>query len=129
MFDAPIGDFIAKFGHLIGWTVLVGIAWRLRGVVEEQVNLWRGIDKQTKEAVHEVVIVKEKVDTMQTNHMAHMQRDLENISKSNDAAVEALQDIGKGIAVLVDRGTRETIIETKIKHIEPGKPGDNGTKE
>ena len=62
MFDASIGDFIAKFGHLIGWTVLVGIAWRLRGTVEEQVNLWRGIDKQTKDAVAEVVVVKEKVE-------------------------------------------------------------------
>lgn len=119
MYDFSIGDFIAKFGHLVGWTVLITFVWRLRGVVEEQVTLWKGIDKQTKEAVEEVVIVKSKVDEMQTNHMAHMQTDLGEIRKSNDTAVQVLNDISKGIAVLADRGSREMIVETKIRHVVP----------
>ena len=122
MFDNSFGDFITKFAPLIGWTALIGIAWRLRGVVEEQVTLWKRIDAQTKEAVHEVATVKEKVDTLQTNHMAHMQGALEGIGRSNDKSVELLQDIKAGIGILTDRGTRDLVVETKIRHVDPISP-------
>lgn len=117
--EFSIGDFVAKFGHLIGWTAIVGIAWKLRGAIEEKSTLWNNIDQQTKTTGVEVAEVKEKVGTLESNHMAHMQRDLESISKSNEEAVDALHSIKEGIAVLVDRGNRETIVETKIRHVSP----------
>lgn len=122
--DFSIGDAIAKYAPLIGWSALVTIVWRISAKYRDQTNTWQEIDKQSKIAAEATLLVSRKVDVLQDNHMKRLQEGLDRLSDSNDRAVVVLQDISSGIKVLVDRGQRETIVETKIRHVTPVVPGD-----
>jgi hypothetical protein len=122
MFDTSLGDIIAKYAPLVGWATLIGLVWRFRGIIDDQLLVWKGIDSQTKEALTTVANVKEKVDVLQNTHLRNIQTGLETLGNSNEKAVEVLQDIKNGIGILVDRGTRDLVVETKIRHVDPISP-------
>ena len=129
MFDTSLGDIIAKYAPLVGWATLLSMVWRFRGVIDDQLRVWKGIDEQTKQAVFTVSSVKEKVDLLQTTHLRNIETGLGQISSSNDKANDLLQDIKAGIGILADRGNRELVVETKIRHVDPLSPKPIDDKE
>ena len=104
--SSPTVETIHSIVEIFGWpALLTGFVWLVRTFDKGQREL-RDIHDGTKLAVTTVAEVKNAVDTMQTNHLAHLQDGIESLAKSNDKAVELLVSVDRNIAILADRSTR-----------------------
>ena len=102
----PQLDLVDELIRIFGWPALLGaLVWAVRKWDAGQHDL-KSMALNTTKAVSGVEDVKAQVTVLQTNHMAHLQEGIEQVAKSNDQAVSILQNIDKGIAVLVDREPR-----------------------
>ncbi len=104
-------EWLADHFHIIGWTGLGLFAWRGRGYIDKfmatiAASDARLLETQTgvKEAVSVVKEVKAGVDTIQTNHLGHMEDDMSALAEKQDASNLILTSIDKNISILVDRG-------------------------
>jgi Mg2+ and Co2+ transporter CorA len=92
-------DDLRDVVHIVGIPgIIAAIIWMIRRNDQSQRQL-RDIDNNAKLSVTTVAEVKACVDTMQNNHMAHMQGDL-------NKQTEILTSIDKNIGILVDRNPR-----------------------
>jgi hypothetical protein len=103
MFDpTPHLDVFEKLVRIIGWPALVGaVIWLVRTFDASNRKL-TDIDKNSKSAFDTVVTVQAQVTTLETNHMKHMQDELEK-------QTEILGNVDRGIGILVDRTPRREV--------------------
>ncbi len=96
-------DVVEKLVHIFGIPAIVGaIVWMMRKYDAGEKG-WQEIRDNTKLSVATAAEVKLAVDTMQTNHLAHISEDIKSLHSSETKTIEVLTSIDKGIAVLVDR--------------------------
>ena len=101
----PIDTF-DKVVRICGWPTLICIlVWAVRKWDADH-RVFSEIHENTKKAVEKVAVVEQEVETLKSNHLAHLQIGMDRLATSNDKAVEVLQEISTGITVLVDRGAR-----------------------
>jgi len=108
MFQAahPHLDLIDELVRILGWPALFGvIAWVIRKYDAGQAE-FKKLGENTALAVQGITQVKQQVDTLETNHIAHLQIGINAVAKSNDQAVEVLREINKGIGIVLDRVPR-----------------------
>jgi len=99
----PQLDLVEEVIRMIGWPSLAAaFVWTIRKYDAGQ-RKFEEIGKNTEIAVKGVAEVKTAVDTIQNNHLHHLQEGITRLAESNDAAVAVLQSIDKGITVLQDR--------------------------
>lgn len=102
----PHLDLFDEIVRILGWPTLLGVlVWAIRTWDKGQ-RQFAEIGENTKTAVAGVAQVKAQVDTIQTNHLAHLQDGITRLADSNDKAVEVLHDIKTGIGILSDRFPR-----------------------
>jgi len=102
----PHLDLLDEIIRVVGWPTLFGaLVWIVRKWDKGQ-REFREMSENTKIAVAGVKQVQEQVDTITVNHLAHLQTGISQVAASNDKAVEILESIDKGVAVLVDRDRR-----------------------
>lgn len=102
----PQLDMIDQIVRIFGWpTLLCTLVWLIRTWDKGQRQVAE-IDANTKTTIAAVSVVKDAVDKMTNNHLAHLQAGIEQVAKSNDEAVEILHKINTGISVLTDRFPR-----------------------
>jgi hypothetical protein len=100
-------DLIDELVRLLGWpAILAALVWVIR-IYDAGQREFKEIGKNTEIAIKGVAEVKAAVDTIQTNHLAHLQQGITRLAESNDTAVIVLQNIDKGIGILTDRLPRE----------------------
>jgi hypothetical protein len=102
----PFLDSIDQMLRILGWPTLLSIlVWGIRTYDKGQVE-FKALQHNTLTAVNEVGEVKTMVSVMQNNHLAHLQAGIEEVAKSNDAAVVVLGRIDTNIQILADRDRR-----------------------
>lgn len=102
----PQLDTVDQIIRILGWpTLLCVLVWLIRTWDKGQRQVAE-IDANTKTTIAAVSVVKDVVDKMTSNHLAHLQLGIEQVAKSNDQAVEILRKIDTGISVLTDRFPR-----------------------
>jgi hypothetical protein len=89
-------NFINSYIHVVGWGFLGIIAWKIRGGLDKFMAASKATSEALLEAKEDIEYVKQKIDKLTDNHFQHLQ---ETVNRSN----ELLEDINKGIYVLVDR--------------------------
>ena len=95
----PHLDIVEKLVHIFGIPLIFGaIVWLVRTYDESKRQLTE-IDKNSKAAFDAASVIQGQVTTLQSNHMKHMQEDLEKQTIS-------LSSIDKNISILVDRNPR-----------------------
>ena len=100
----PLLDYADELVRTFGVPALLGgLIWAIRTAVKG-IAQFKEIDNNTKLAVSTTVAVKAAVETMQTNHVAHLQSGIDLLGKQGETQVTTLASIDKGISVLVDRG-------------------------
>lgn len=92
MFLAPVIETTKDLVHIFGIPAIV------IGLIKLG-KLWQAFDARTKNTEKLAAETKVVVDTVATNHLAHMSKDLET-------QTTVLSNIDKNIAVLVDRTPR-----------------------
>jgi hypothetical protein len=95
----PHLDLAEKLVRIFGWPSLVGVVIWLVRTFDASNRKLTDIDKHSKAAFDTVVVVQAQVDTMQSNHMAHMQDELKG-------QTVILASMDKNIGILVDRTPR-----------------------
>ena len=95
----PHLDLLEKLVRIIGWPSLVGVVIWLVRTFDASNRKLTDIDKHSKAAFDTVTVVQTQVDTMQSNHMAHMQEELKG-------QTVILTNMDKNIGLLVDRTPR-----------------------
>lgn len=98
-----IFDFISSNIHIIGWAGLGVLAWKVRGALDRFITSAEVSEKRAQETYDMTAEVKSGVDLIQTNHLAHVEKDLGSLSIKQDEANKILASIDKGISILVDR--------------------------
>ena len=102
----PQLDLVDQYIRLISWpTLLSMVVWVVRKWDKGQAG-FAEMSANTKRAVETVSIVKQDVDIIKSNHLAHLQDGITQVAASNQKAVEVLYEIKSGIDVLVDRTPR-----------------------
>lgn len=102
----PQLELIDTIIRMVGWPAFLGAAvWAIRKWDAGQ-REFRDLHANTKQAADTVLLVKQEVDIIKTNHLAHLQTGIDAVAKSNDQAVEILRKIDTGITVLADRFPR-----------------------
>ena len=102
MFAQPIYESMTPFEwvsthlQLVGWPVLIFIAWQCRGFADRFMHQWVAMDERSKVTLSMVADVKLQTDTMANNHLKHMETDMTK-------QTVLLESIDKNIAILVDR--------------------------
>ena len=92
-------DVIEKLTHIIGIPGIIGvIVWLVRTSDSNKRQL-TDIDTNSKAAFKTAAEIQSQVTVLQTNHMAHLQTELQ------DQTV-VLNNIDKNIGILVDRNPR-----------------------
>jgi len=95
----PHLDLAEKLVRIVGWPSLVGVVIWLVRTFDASNRKLTDIDKHSKAAFDTVTVVQTQVDTMQSNHMAHMQEELKG-------QTVILTNMDKNIGLLVDRTPR-----------------------
>lgn len=98
-----IFEFISSNFHIIGWTALFAFVWKARGVLDRFITNAEVSEKRAQQTFVMTAEVKSGVDLIQTNHLAHVEKDLGSLSIKQEKANEILASIDKGIGILVDR--------------------------
>src|SRR3981189_848994 len=97
----PQLELVDTIIRIIGWPTMIGmIIWVVRKWDNGQREI-KELGDNTRLAVQSIAIVKTEVDTIKTNHLAHLQEGITLVAASNERAVDLLQDIKGGINVLV----------------------------
>jgi hypothetical protein len=95
----PNLEAVDEVVRIVGWPATVSaLVWAVRKWDAASLQ-WKSVRMSTDETLKGLQEIK-------TNHLAHLQTGIEQVAKSNDAAVAVLQDISTGISVLVDRTKR-----------------------
>jgi hypothetical protein len=97
-------EWVADHFHIIGWCGLGVLAWRGRGYIDRFLASVQISDQRLQETFVVAKEVKAGVDTMQTNHLSHMEKDMGVFSTKQDQMNTILTSIDKNIAILADRG-------------------------
>jgi hypothetical protein len=102
----PHIDFLDQIIRLLGWPALIGMGvWIIRKYDAGQQD-FKALSAHTKIAAETVMCVKSELDTLKSNHLAHLAEGINALSVSNDKAVDVLQEINGGIKLLIDRTPR-----------------------
>ena len=102
----PQLDFADELIRVFGYPAIIGaIVWASRKWDKWQQE-FKIIRESTETAVAKISVVESEVNTIKTNHLAHLQDGIIRLAESNDKAVVYLQTISTGIAVLADREKR-----------------------
>ena len=106
MFTSTTDVIAYAIDHIdvIGWPVVVTMAWKLRGAASEFFTKWNSMDNRTVAIESIAVKTAANVNAIQTNHLAHIEESLIKQQAFQEKTLEVLTSIDKGIAVLVDRG-------------------------
>ena len=106
-----IFEYILDHIQVLGWAGLGILAWKGRGYIDRFLAGVELSDTRLQEtqstvsqALASVKEVKAGVDVIQTNHLAHVEKDLGTLSVKQDQANQILTSIDKSISILVDRG-------------------------
>jgi hypothetical protein len=89
-------QFVSEHIHIIGWTGLGVLAWKARGSIDEFITSMKTANQEVSSTHDLTAQVKAGVDTMQTNHLVHLQQTAEE-------SKDILSSIDKNMAILVDR--------------------------
>lgn len=130
--DTGILSFIDSHVHIIGWSFLctaIGFctkyAWSVRGAFDKFMSDQAASNKNIAETLAKVDEAKTAaldaafaakregeqkaaeilaiVNKLDTNHLAHMEKDLAALNSMQEKHLEILTSIDKGIAILCDR--------------------------
>lgn len=101
-------DYIANHIQVLGWTGLGIVAWKGRGYIDDFLSSVKLSDQRLLETRAIAVEVKAGVDAIQNNHLTHMEKDMSGLAEKQDTTIELLTSIDKGIAILADRGNRDS---------------------
>lgn len=117
--ETPNLDVAYKLVHTVGIPALVGvIVWLVRTWDGGQRQL-KDISDNAKQACVTTATTLASVELLKSNHMTHLAEDIKTVGTVQNETVRVLSSIDKNIGILVDRGQRETIMETKVRHISP----------
>lgn len=95
----PHLDLADQLIRMFGWPALLGaLVWTVRKWDKQQ-REWKDISENARTAAQGIAEVK-------GNHLVHLQDGITRLAGSNDQAVTILQDISKGIGILIDRTPR-----------------------
>ena len=102
----PNLEVVDQIVRIVGWPAAVGaFVWAIRKWDTASMQ-WNNVRQDTTDARVKILETYNSIQDLKTNHLAHLQAGIEAVAKSNDLAVGVLQDISKGISVLVDRTKR-----------------------
>jgi GTP-sensing pleiotropic transcriptional regulator CodY len=102
----PQLDLIDELVRIFGWPALLGaLVWLVRKWDKSQEE-FKHVSANTTAAVSGIDIVKQRLDVLENNHLAHLQMGIDRVAISNDKAVEALTEMNTSIKILVDRTPR-----------------------
>jgi hypothetical protein len=96
-------EWASQHIHLIGWPVLVTLAWKARGAVENFLHQSKTIAAQTETNLKISQGLQTELQTIGSNHLSHIEKDISELNQKYDRSTELLQSIDKGIGILVDR--------------------------
>lgn len=99
--------WLADHANLVGWPVVCSFVWKFKGGFDKYLNAIEEVKTQTAETNKATAEVKQTVDTIQNNHLAHLASDIKDVASQYDKHTELLASIDKGISVLVDRSARK----------------------
>lgn len=97
----PDLQFVDLLVRDIGWPTMIGCAVWLIRKWDRGTASFKDLSQNTKEAVDRVTLVQSEVETIKSNHLAHLQLGL-------DAQLSVLQEISSNIKILVDRTPRRS---------------------
>lgn len=102
----PQLNYLDELVRIIGWpTLICTVIWVVQKWDKGQREA-KEISENAKAAADGVALVKTQMDTIITNHIVHLQTDIERLGTSNEKQVEVLQQINTSIKILVDRTPR-----------------------
>jgi hypothetical protein len=105
--DTPALDVAVKITHIVGLPAIIGaIVWLVRAF-DTSTRTNKEISDGVKETQRLAMETHGAVDTMQTNHLAHLSEGIKDLSDTQNKTVEVLSSIDTGIKVLVDRSPRK----------------------
>jgi hypothetical protein len=102
--DSSPFEWTSQHIQLLGWPTMCLIAWKARGALDKMFTGWQTIEKTSAESHKVIELVKADVQTMSTNHLFHIEKDMRELNEKHSKVIETLQSIDTGISVLVDRG-------------------------
>lgn len=99
----PHLDLTEQIVHIFGIPgILAGLIWLVR-TYDKGARQLHEIREDTTETRRMAMETQGGINTIQTNHLVHLQDGIGRLADSNDAAVVVLHEIKTGIAVLSDR--------------------------
>jgi hypothetical protein len=111
----PNLDLAQQLIQIIGIPfILSGLIWGVRAWVLGQRQL-QDIDTNSKNAFDTAATIKRQVDTLQTNHLLHLQEGITLMASKQDRGNESLISIDASLKVMVDRGDRSITELTKMR--------------
>ena len=106
MLDTPTIDLVDKLVRVIGIPgIIAAIVWLVKAF-DKGASKLNEITNDTSETRRMAVETLGNVNTIQTNHLAHLADDMKKQAEKQDATVTVLTNIDKNIALLVDRTPR-----------------------
>jgi hypothetical protein len=103
--DTSALDWIANHLQLVGWPTLIAITWKFKGLFDRHFNSLADVKESSESAVQTARQIKQNLDIVQNNHLAHLAQDIKEVSNQYEKHNELLSSIDRGIAVLVDRSS------------------------
>ena len=95
--------WIADHLAIVGWPTLLVLAWKTRGSFDEFKASCKMAGDKIESTETTALGIKADVDTMTTNHMAHMQKSMEDMTAKQDKTNEVLTSIDKGLTLELQR--------------------------
>lgn len=104
--DHPDISLVEQIVHIFGIpSIIAALVWLVR-TYDKGVREVKEVREDAAETKRIVMETHGGVQEIKTNHLAHLQDGISQLAASNDKAVDILQNIDKGITVLVDRDRR-----------------------
>lgn len=97
-------EWASQHVHLVGWPVLVALAWRARGAVEKFLNNSKVSAIKVEETLKISQALQADLQVIGSNHLSHIEKDMSELNAKHDRSTDILRSIDKGIGILVDRG-------------------------
>lgn len=102
----PHLDTLDQIVRIFGWPCLLSVIIWAGKIIQKGQHDFKEMGANAKLAVTVGEEVKTQVGLLQTNHIAHLQQGIDKVAASNDKAVEVLQEISKGLSIVLDRVPR-----------------------
>lgn len=97
-------DVVEKLVHIFGVPGIIGvIVWLIRTYDKGRADIGK-IVRTTSDSQRMTMEVHGMVETIRTNHLAHLAEDMKALAEDYRDGNKILGSIDKGIAVLVERG-------------------------